>query len=152
MPTVASRAPGGAGQQIADERGGGQDRPGGDLTDGHSVEQLAFGEPALTGDEVGPQEGDQHVAAPVKGGPDLEEDQKHLPQAERGRRAGQREQREQAQAGRPGEARPPPRKDHGRAGGEQEEQLMDAQQVEKGNRRPQGPCEGARQGAAAEVP
>ena len=79
MPSVATPAPGQPAQQVADEGGGREDRPRRDLADGDRVEQLRLGQPAPPLDEVGPQEGQQDVAAAEQHRADLEEEQEQRP-------------------------------------------------------------------------
>ena len=83
MPTVATdRAPEAA-EEIADERGGREDRARRDLADRDGVEELALGQPAAPHDEVGAQEGEQHVAAAEEDRADLQEDEEEGREAER---------------------------------------------------------------------
>ena len=57
--------------------------PGRHLADRDRVEQLRLGEPAEPLDQVGAQEGEQHVAAAEEHRADLEEDEEQRPQPER---------------------------------------------------------------------
>ena len=110
MPTVASTPPGTAAQDVADEGGGGEQRAGRDLPDGDRVEQLRLGQPAEPLDEVGPQEGDQHVAGAVEHRADLEEGPEEAGERERDGGAQRRRQRRQAEASGSSAGKPPCRR------------------------------------------
>lgn len=62
-----------SGQGVAEERGGGEDGTGGDLSGGDGVEELRGGEPLKAVDEIGLEEAEEDVAAAVYDGPELEE-------------------------------------------------------------------------------
>ena len=83
IPTVATTAPREAAQHVADERRGREDRARRDLPDRDGVEELALGQPAPPHDEVGAQEGEEHVAAAEEHRADLQEGEEERRQAER---------------------------------------------------------------------
>ena len=72
-------------QDVADERRRGRQRPGRELADGDGVEELRAREPVPALDEVGLQEGEEHVAAAEQDGSGLQEEEEE---------AGKRERRE----------------------------------------------------------
>ena len=61
-------------QKLADERRRGENRSWRELPDGDGVEQLAFGQPLPTINQVCPQKGQQHVSAAEENRPDLDEE------------------------------------------------------------------------------
>jgi len=64
----------GAAEEVADERGGREQRAGGELPDCDGVQQLGVGEPAPRDHEVATQEREQDVAAAEEQRSDLEEE------------------------------------------------------------------------------
>src|SRR5438093_11963726 len=64
-----------AAEQIADEGGGREDRPGRDLSHRHGIEQLRLAEPVPPIDQVRAKKGEEHVAAPEENGSDLQEEE-----------------------------------------------------------------------------
>src|SRR5690606_24889261 len=71
------------GQQIADERGGGEKRPRGHLPDGDGIEKLRLRQPTPSLHEVILQERDQNITASVEHRADLEEEQEERPKTDR---------------------------------------------------------------------
>src|SRR5450759_1513578 len=58
---------GNAGKEVAEECGRGEDRPRCGLSDSDGIDQLLFGEPMQALDEIGVEEGVEHIAAAKAG-------------------------------------------------------------------------------------
>ena len=65
-----------AAEQVADERGGGEDRAGRDLSDGDGVDELLVAQPAPAFDQVRAQEREQDVTAAEQDGAHLQEEER----------------------------------------------------------------------------
>ena len=125
MPAVATAAPAGAVEDVADEGRRREHRPGRDLADGDGVDELRLGEPAEADHEIGAQEREEDVAAAEEHRADLEEDPEERRQRDRGGGAPDGDRGRERQQGGKGAA-PSGGEDGRQPDGEEDDELVHA--------------------------